>query len=97
VLRFDALQIDTELQQVRLDGHIVDLTAMEYRLLNLLASSAGKIFTRDEILNQLKGVDSEIYSRSVDILVSRLRQKLRPREFVKTVRSAGYCFVGRSE
>lgn len=96
-LNFGALRIDMALQQVTLDGTVLDLTAMEYRLLHLLAGQAGRTFSRDEILNQLKGIDSELFSRSVDILVSRLRQKLRPGEYIKTVRNAGYCFVGRAE
>jgi two-component system OmpR family response regulator len=96
-LHFGALQIDTALQRVTLDGVPVDLTAMEYRLLHLLASRPGKTYHRDQILNQLKGIDAEVFSRSVDILVSRLRQKLRPGEYIKTVRNAGYCFVGRHE
>ena len=55
-------------------------------------------FSRDEILNELRGIDAQIFSRSVDILVSRLRQKLndvakKPR-FIKTVWGTGYTFVG---
>jgi two-component system, OmpR family, response regulator len=96
-LNFGALRIDTAMQQATLDGRTVELTAMEYRLLHLLAGQAGRTFSRDEILNQLKGVDTELFSRSVDILVSRLRQKLRPGDFIRTVRNAGYCFVGRAE
>ena len=67
---------------------------MEYRLLALLAQSPGKNFTRDDILNALKGVDTEIYSRSVDILVSRLRHKLKPLDCIKTVWGSGYTFIG---
>jgi two-component system, OmpR family, response regulator len=96
-LRFGALNIDTALQQVTLDGQVLELTAMEYRLLHLLANHPGRTFSRDEILNQLKGIDTELFSRSVDILVSRLRQKLRPGDFIKTVRNAGYCFVGKAQ
>jgi OmpR family response regulator RpaB len=97
VLRFGTLTIDTALQQALIDGAPIDLTAMEYRLLHLLASRPGRTFSRDEILNGLKGIDVDVFSRSVDILVSRLRQKLRQGDFIRTVRSAGYCFVGKPE
>ncbi|QFY44087.1 response regulator transcription factor [Candidatus Methylospira mobilis] len=97
VLKFGALTIDTELQSAALSGENLSLTSMEYRLLTLLATRPGKTFSRDEILNQLKGIETEIFSRSVDILVSRLRQKLRPGDFIRTVRSNGYCFLGKSE
>ena len=52
-----------------------------------------KVFTRDEILNRLRGQDAELYSRAVDILVSRLRRKLEPLEAVKTLRNAGYAWA----
>jgi OmpR family response regulator RpaB len=94
LLYFDRLTIDGNTQQVLRDGQPLILTTMEYRLLILLAGSPGKPFGRDDILNALKGVDVELYSRSVDILVSRLRQKLKPLEPIKTVWGAGYAFVG---
>jgi two-component system OmpR family response regulator len=68
---------------------------MEYRLLELLARHAGQTRSRDDILNALRGTDSELYSRSVDIAISRLRQKLKPLDMIKTVRGAGYVFVGK--
>ena len=64
----------------------------------VFASNPGRTFSRDEILNELRGIDAQLFSRSVDILVSRLRQKLKdtsrhPR-FIKTVWGTGYAFVG---
>jgi OmpR family response regulator RpaB len=93
-LHFGELEIDLESQQVCVSDNIVHLTTMEYQLLALLSKSPGKNYSRDEILNELKGIDADIYTRSVDILVSRLRQKLRPTEFIKTVWGSGYSFVG---
>ena len=55
---------------------LLELTTMEYQLLALFAVNPGKTYTRDEILNELRGIDAQLFSRSVDILVSRLRQKL---------------------
>lgn len=94
VLYFDALEIDLERQQVKVTGKDVELTTMEYRLLSLLAQAPGKNFSRDDILNHLKGIDVDIFSRSVDILVSRLRQKLKPTQYIKTVWGSGYSFIG---
>lgn len=97
-LHFGDLSIDLEQKAARLGGQIVNLTTMEYNLLELLASAPGRIFSRDDILNHLSGIDAQVFSRSVDIAVSRLRQKLhdnskQPR-FIKTMWGSGYAFVG---
>jgi DNA-binding response OmpR family regulator len=98
-LEFEGLKMDLERRVVELDGAPLELTTMEYQLLALFAANPGSTYTRDEILNELRGIDAQLFSRSVDILVSRLRQKLgdttkRPR-FIKTVWGTGYTFVGR--
>lgn len=96
VLNFGALVIDTQLRSVTLDGALLNLSAMEYQLLELFARQPGKTFSRDEILNTLKGVDADdLFTRSVDILISRLRTKLKPLDCIKTQRGSGYCFVGK--
>jgi len=92
-LEFGRLGIDLDQRQAYLDNNVVNLTTTEYQLLVLLAQQPGKNFTRDDILNQLKGIDAEIYSRSVDIQISRLRQKLRPLDCIKTVWGSGYTFI----
>ena len=98
-LTFDDLIVDTSARNATLADKPLDLTTMEYELLVLLASKPGHAFTRDEILNGLRGIDAQLFSRSVDILVSRLRQKLndtakQPR-FIKTVWGTGYTFLKR--
>ncbi len=93
ILRFKDLEIDLDFRQVSLLGTTLNLTTMEYQLLTLLAQSPGKSFSRDEILNTLKGIDADIYTRSVDITVSRLRNKLKPTDYIKTVWGSGYSFV----
>jgi two-component system OmpR family response regulator len=95
VMHFGRLVIDSELRQVTLAGEEVNLTSMEFDLLQLMAQHPNKVYSRDDILNELKGVDAELFSRSVDIMVSRLRQKLRPGNYIKTIRGSGYCFVGK--
>ncbi len=96
-IRFGDLTIDTELREAAIAEQPLELSSMEYKLLELLAANPGKTFSRDEILNQLRGIEADLFTRSVDILVSRLRQKLKPLECIKTIRGSGYCFVGRSE
>jgi two-component system OmpR family response regulator len=75
-------------------GQPVDLTGTEFELLRLLASEPKKVFSRDEILNRLRGTEADLYTRAVDILVSRLRKKLDPLDCIRTLRNAGYTFVG---
>ena len=93
-LVFDGLEIDLERRQVHRHGDLVELTGTEFELLTLLAREPRKVFTRDEILNRLRGHDAELYTRAVDIVVSRLRKKLEPLECIKTLRNAGYAFAG---
>lgn len=95
-LKFENLTIDKELRQVSVNSNAVTLSSMEYNLLILLADKPNKIFSRDEILNYLKGIDADIYSRAVDIQVSRLRQKLKPCDYIKTIRGSGYTFAAKT-
>ncbi len=91
--RFEGLEIDTARRQVTVAAGPVDLTSTEYELLLMLAREPGRVFSRDEILNQLRGQEADIFTRAVDILVSRMRRKLEPLEALKTLRNAGYCFA----
>ena len=98
-LAFQGLEIDLEARTVLVDGALVELTSMEFELLSVLARHAGRKMSRDEILVQLRGVDAALFTRSVDIAVSRLRQKIgdsgKPARFIQTVWGRGYVFVGR--
>jgi OmpR family response regulator RpaB len=91
---FPDLLIDRDRQVVQVGGEAVQLSHMEYQLIELLASRPGHPFSRNDILNALRGIDADLYTRAVDVLVSRVRQKLQPTDFIKTVRGAGYSFVG---
>lgn len=95
-LVFEHMTIDPLTHEVIVDGTSVDLTSTEFALLLLLVRSPGQVFSRDAILNHLKGIDAELFSRAVDISISRLRGKLKPHELIRTVRSSGYCFVGKA-
>jgi two-component system OmpR family response regulator len=87
--------IDPVTRTVQRQGEPVELTSTEFDLLLLLAREPGKVFSRDDILNQLRGHEAELYSRAVDILVSRLRRKLEPLAAIKTLRNAGYALALR--
>jgi OmpR family response regulator RpaB len=96
-LRFEGLVIDPVTRGVERDGAPVDLTGTEFELLLLLARDPGRVFSRDDILNHLRGHDAELFTRAVDIVVSRLRRKLEPVEAIKTLRNAGYAFALRRQ
>jgi two-component system OmpR family response regulator len=94
-LLFDGLAIDPVTRSVVCQGQGVELTSTEFDLLHLLAREPGKVFSRDDILNQLRGHEAELFTRAVDIVVSRLRKKLEPLEAIKTLRNAGYALALR--
>ena len=95
VWRFDGIEIDLDRRSVRRQGEAIDLTGTEFELLVLLAGTPAKVFSRDDILERLRGHAAEdIHTRAVDILVSRLRRKLEPLNCIKTLRNAGYTFAG---
>ncbi|MBI3896804.1 MAG: response regulator transcription factor [Gammaproteobacteria bacterium] len=89
--------IDSKRREAWLGKKLLELSCMEYELLLLFLNYVGKCWTRDELLSELRGTDAQLYTRSVDILVSRLRKKLgdlhkEPR-FIKTVWRKGYIFL----
>lgn len=94
-LVFDDLVLDTAARSASINGIAIHLSTMEYQLLELFARNNGTVLSRDDILNRLKGIDAELFTRSVDILVSRLRQKLKPLQPIKTLRGQGYLFTGQ--
>ncbi len=94
----EGLRLETETRRVELDGINVELTAMEFELLKDLMESHGRVMSRDRLIERLRGIDSDVFDRSIDMLISRLREKLgdephHPR-FIRTVRMGGYQFVG---
>ncbi|MBE0505202.1 MAG: response regulator [Marinospirillum sp.] len=96
-LEFGDLVIDSAMREAWLKGESIDLTSAEFDLLWLLASSAGRVLTREEIFTALRGIEYDGQDRSIDVRVSRIRPKvgddpMHPRR-IKTVRSKGYLFV----
>lgn len=94
-LAFEGLVIDTARRSVQRQGEALELTGTEYELLLLLAREPGRVFSRDDILNHIRGHEAELYTRAVDIVVSRLRKKLEPLDAIKTLRNAGYSLALR--
>jgi DNA-binding response OmpR family regulator len=97
----DGLRLEKETRRVRLDGNDVDLTTMEFELLRVLMESHGRVLSRNRLIERLRGINADVYDRSIDMLISRLRDKLgddshAPR-FIKTVRLTGYQFVGKKD
>jgi len=92
VIRRGALRLNTATHLVMMDGRSLDLTYMEYELLKLLASSPGRVFTREDILTRVWGYDYFGGMRTVDVHVRRLRAKLGQDHawLIETVRSVGY-------
>ena len=97
-LRVGNLDVDWATRSARLGGRDLGVTTAEFELLALLVRNSGRVLSRERILDGTRGIDWEAYDRSIDVLISRLRQKLgddakRP-AFIRTVRGAGYIFIG---
>ena len=95
VLQFENLVVDPARRSVHRQGMAIELTGTEFDLLHLLAKEPGRVFSRDDILNHLRGHEADLYTRAVDIVVSRLRKKLEPLDCIKTLRNAGYSLALR--
>ena len=101
VLRFGRLEIDLGARVARLDGQPCELTSHQFDLLVVLAQSPGRVLTRDQIMDLLKGHPLEAFDRSIDVHVSRIRAVIeddpkQPRR-VLTVRGAGYVFAKKQD
>jgi DNA-binding response OmpR family regulator len=97
VLRFGRLEIDRGAREARLDGEVRPLTAYQFALLEALAGHAGRVLSREVIMDLVKGELLEAFDRSIDVHVSRIRQAIeddpkKPRRII-TVRGAGYVFA----
>jgi DNA-binding response OmpR family regulator len=101
VLRFGELEIDRAAREVRVRGGRRELTGRQFNLLLLLADRAGRVQSRDQLMDALKGEEWDNVDRSIDVHISRIRQAIeddpkRPR-FVQTVRGAGYVLTPPAE
>jgi two-component system, OmpR family, phosphate regulon response regulator OmpR len=101
MLRFGRLEIDRDARVVRIDGAERSLTAYQFDLLAALAENAGRVLSREALMDLVKGEPLEAYDRSIDVQMSRIRQAIeddpkKPRRVV-TVRGAGYVFAKAQE
>ena len=98
LLHFGELVIDLPKHAVKLRNEALHLTTTEFTALSFLARNPGRVLDRDQILDELKGIEADYFNRTVDITMSRLRQKLRDDAkqptFIKTIWGAGYVFIG---
>ena len=93
VLSFDELIIDCNRHEVRLENKKVNLTAMEFKLLYFLASHPGRVFTREQILNNVSSDDAYIIDRNIDVHIRSIRKKLvEKRDLIETIHRVGYRF-----
>ncbi|AVQ85226.1 MULTISPECIES: response regulator [unclassified Variovorax] len=101
-LAFGDWRLDT-VERMLLDheGTVVSLSGAEYRLLRVLVDHPQKVLTRDQILSITQGREAELFERSIDLMISRLRKCLgddaREPRYIKTVRSEGYVFAAQVE
>ena len=85
------LRIDPGKHEVKIKGDIIDLTSTEFRILQLLASKKGWVFSRDQILDYLWGQEKAVLDRTIDVHIKHLREKLGEAGYlIKNVRSVGY-------
>jgi DNA-binding response OmpR family regulator len=101
VLAFGRLEIDLGARQARLDGVPCELTGHQFELLVVLARSPGRVLSRDQIMDALKGHPLEAFDRSIDVHISRIRAVIEddpknPRR-VLTVRGSGYVFARKQD
>ncbi|WP_018633748.1 response regulator [Neomegalonema perideroedes] len=101
ILRFGRLEIDKGSRAARLDGASCDLTGHQFDILAVLAENAGRILSRERILDLVRGGGGEVFDRSIDVHVSRIRAAIEedpkhPRRIL-TLRGAGYLFARRQD
>ena len=97
VLEVADLRLDPYSREVRIKGHLVDLTTLEFDVLRVLLASAGETVTREDLVRQALGRPFSVFDRSLDNHVCSLRRKLGPdagnAERIKTIRGAGYMYA----
>jgi two-component system, OmpR family, phosphate regulon response regulator OmpR len=101
VLNFGRLEVDLGARQARLDGNPCDLTSHQFELLVVLARSPGRVLSRDQIMDALKGHPLEAFDRSIDVHISRIRAVIeddpKAPKRVLTVRGSGYVFARKQD
>jgi DNA-binding response OmpR family regulator len=97
VLRFGKLSVDPAAREVRVNNVLVELTSHQFALLWILVERRGRVQSRDQLMEAVRGTEFDVFDRSIDVHISRIRSAIednprRPR-FIKTVRAEGYIFT----
>jgi DNA-binding response OmpR family regulator len=96
-----SLRINTAARQASLDEEVLLLTPVEFDLLIVLSQSRGRVKSREELINEIRDRNYDVFDRSIDVHISALRRKLKddPKnpQYIRTVRSAGYMLVNQAE
>ncbi len=99
--RLGGLSLDESGWRATLDGAVLDLTAVEFKLLSVLASQPGRIFTRDQLMDHMYRDERVVADRTVDSHVKKLRRKIADvvpeEEFIHSVYGVGYCYEDRRD
>ena len=91
--QFGDLKIDVDSHEVHVDSKVIELTALEFRLLKELVDKRGRVQSRDQLLSEVWGYNAEVTTRTVDTHIKRLREKLGSMgKYVQTIRGVGYKF-----
>ena len=92
------LKIDVDERVVKVDGEAITLTPNEFELLHKLALSPGRVFTRDQLIESVMGVDFDGFDRTIDVHIKNIRKKIEKEtknpKYIKTVTGIGYKFEG---
>ena len=101
IIKFKGLTVNKLSQEVELDKQLIHLSTTEFEALLLFVENPGEVLDREFLVENIRGITWQTYDRSVDVLVSRLRNKLGETptntRFIKTIHGIGYKFIGVSE
>jgi DNA-binding response OmpR family regulator len=96
VLRFGSLEIDRDARTVQVDEQLCELTSYQFDLLVAMAERAGRVLTRDQIMEAVRGRELDAFDRSIDVHIGRIRQAIeedsKEPKRILTVRGVGYVF-----
>ncbi len=101
ILRFGRLEINEAAHTALIDGENINLTGYQFDLLSVLVKHAGRVMSRDQLMDELKGHDLEAFDRSIDVHISRIRSQIeddpkKPRRIL-TIRGTGYLFARQQD
>ena len=101
VLRFGSLEIDRDARTVQVAGQLCELTSYQFDLLVAMAERAGRVLTRDQIMEAVRGRELEAFDRSIDVHIGRIRMAIeadsKDPKRILTVRGVGYVFAKQQE